>query len=31
MEKLQKKVDDAVGRLGYTQQDFDAILNDPNQ
>ena len=31
MEKLQKKVSDAARKLGYTQEDFDAILNDPNQ
>ena len=30
-DKLQKKVDKAVEELGYTQEDFDAILNDPNQ
>ncbi len=31
MDKLQKKVNEAVDKLGYTQADFDAILNDPNQ
>lgn len=31
MDKLQKKVDKAVEELGYTQEDFDAWLNDPNQ
>ena len=31
LEKLQRKVDAAVDRLGYTQEDFDAWLNDPNQ
>ena len=31
MEKLQMKVDAAVEKLGYTQEDFDAILNAPNQ
>ena len=30
-DKLQKKVDEAVEKLGYTQEDFDAWLNDPNQ
>lgn len=29
--KLQKKVSDAARQMGYTQEDFDAILNDPNQ
>ncbi len=31
LEKLQKKVDYAVEVIGYTQDDFDAWLNDPNQ
>jgi hypothetical protein len=31
MDKLQRKVSDAARKLGYTQEDFDAILNDPNQ
>ena len=29
--KLQKKVDESVTKHGYTQADFDAWLNDPNQ
>jgi len=29
--KLQKKADQAVATEGYTQADFDAWLNDPNQ
>jgi hypothetical protein len=31
MDKLQEKVSDATRKLGYTQENFDAILNDPNQ
>jgi len=31
LDKLQRKIDEAVEKLGYTQEDFDAILNDPNQ
>ncbi len=31
LDKLQKKVDGAVEKHGYTQEDFDAWLNDPNQ
>lgn len=31
MDKLQRKVSEAARKLGYTQEDFDAILNDPNQ
>ena len=31
MDKLQKKISEAARNLGYTQADFDAILNDPNQ
>ncbi|WP_170970993.1 hypothetical protein [Ilyomonas limi] len=31
LDKLQKKIDAAVEKLGYTQEDFDAILNDRNQ
>lgn len=31
-DKLQKKVSEAAWEAGYrTQEDFDAILNDPNQ
>ena len=30
-DRMQKKVDKAVEELGYTQEDFDAWLNDPNQ
>lgn len=31
LNKLQDKVDKAVDRLGYTQEDFDSWLNDPEQ
>lgn len=32
MDKFQKKVSDAAWEAGYrTPEDFDAILNDPNQ
>jgi hypothetical protein len=31
LRKLQQKVDEAVEKQGYTQADFDAWLNDPNQ
>ena len=31
VEKLQKKVDEAVEDLGYTHNDFDAWLNEPHQ
>jgi hypothetical protein len=31
LEKLQKKVTAAAEAAGYTQEDFDAWLNDPNQ
>lgn len=31
MDKLRDKVDAAVEKHGYTQDDFDAWLNDPNQ
>ena len=30
-DRMQKKVDKAVEELGYTQEDFDAWINDPNQ
>jgi hypothetical protein len=30
-EKLQKKITLASEQMGYTQEDFDAWLNDPNQ
>jgi len=31
LTRPQKKVNEAVDRHGYTQEDFDAWLNDPNQ
>jgi hypothetical protein len=31
LDKFQKKIDNAVESQGYTQADFDAWLNDPNQ
>jgi hypothetical protein len=31
MDKLQQKVSEAAQKLGYTQDDFDSWLNDPNQ
>lgn len=31
LNKLQDKVDKAVEKEGYTQQDFNKWLNDPNQ
>jgi hypothetical protein len=32
IDKLQKKVSEAALKSGYqTQEDFDSILNDPNQ
>lgn len=31
MDKLQRKISEAAEKLGYTQEDFDAWLNDPNQ
>ncbi|WP_153797210.1 hypothetical protein [Foetidibacter luteolus] len=31
LEKLRDKIDKAVEEHGYTQEDFDAWLNDPNQ
>jgi hypothetical protein len=31
LTRLQKKVTEAAERMGYTQEDFDAWLNDPNQ
>ena len=30
-DKLQRKVTEESEKLGYTQDDFDAWLNDPNQ
>lgn len=30
-DKLQDKVNKAVERFGYTQEDFDNWLNDPGQ
>ena len=30
-DKLQRKVTEASEKQGYTQDDFDAWLNDPNQ
>ncbi len=30
-DRLQKKVTIASQQMGYTQEDFDAWLNDPNQ
>ncbi len=30
-ERLQKKVTQASEQMGYTQDDFDNWLNDPNQ
>lgn len=31
LERLQKKVTLAAKQKGYTQEDFDNWLNDPNQ
>ena len=31
LEKLRKKVDESVEKNGYTQDDFEAWLNDSNQ
>ena len=31
MDKLQKKITESAIKQGYTQDDFDAWLNDPNQ
>ena len=31
LNKLQDKVDKAVDKLGYAQNDFDNWLNDPEQ